>query len=227
MKLLARRMLVFLAWCPLLLTTTGCANQVEGDRCDRDNLNADCEEGLICKQVYVTGNYHYICCPVPPAPVSAAACNASGVPPVDAAVPDAQTGVESGADSDARDAATNDAVREAADDRSTVDARTDISADLGVDMSTRDVPSEGAAGDAQDARSDASTIDQTPADGADDRSSTDAPSPDAPPDAAPDTAGDAAFDAPALDVDVMTPIDVMPPIDVDDAADAPSADGPG
>jgi hypothetical protein len=79
MKVSAWGTLLFLAWAPLVAVADGCSSQHEGERCDRLNLDADCEAGLYCKRVYVQA-YHYICCPIPPAVATVATCNASGGP---------------------------------------------------------------------------------------------------------------------------------------------------
>ena len=223
MKFLARRALALLAWSPLLLTAAGCGNQGEGERCSQTHGNIDCDEGLTCKQVYVVG-YHFICCPVPPAPVSVAACNASGVPPGDGGTtvpPDAAADArpDGSADTSARDLTGNDAVDEPSDDRSTLDRGADVSPDISIDTVTPDVRAD-AAGDAPDAPDDLpSTRDQTSADGIDDSPPVDALPPDAAPDAPADLASEAPPDTPDLDI--------MTPIDVGDVVDAPGEGGPG
>jgi hypothetical protein len=217
MKLLVRRSLAYLAWSPLLLTVAGCASQAEGERCDYKNGHLDCESGLLCKQLYVSGAYHYICCP--PSQATVAACNASSVPPTDAGrTNDAATRVDGGADASMPDV-TSDPVNERTDDRSTVDtrvdSRVDVSPDLSADMSTPDIQSDSASHDAPDAP------DDTPSTGdridVEDDTAIDVPSIDVVPDIAPDIADEASSDA---------PFDNMTPIDATDAADAP-VDGPG
>jgi hypothetical protein len=214
MKLLVRRSLAYLAWSPLLLTVAGCASQAEGERCDYKNGHLDCESGLLCKQLYVSGAYHYICCP--PSQATVAACNASSVPPTDAGrTNDAATRADGGADASMPDA-TSDPVNEPAVDRSTVetrvDTRLDLSPDLSADMSAPDIQSDDASRDAPD---DTPPTDDA-IDGADD-TAIDVPSIDVVPDIAPDILGEASSDA---------PFDNMTPIDAADAPDAP-ADGPG
>jgi hypothetical protein len=55
-----RTMRKFQAGCLLaLLVLTGCAEQAEGERCDRSNADEDCESGLRCTQIQ-TGE---VCCP--------------------------------------------------------------------------------------------------------------------------------------------------------------------
>jgi len=222
MKLFARRALAFLVCSPLLLLAAGCESQAEGERCDIRNLSSDCDEGLLCSdRVYIGGVYHQICCPVPPARVSVAACNASGRPPSDAGTttPDASpdTRTEGGADTSPPDTSGNDAIDEATADRSAVDTRTDVLPDLSADTSMPDVSADRAIGDARDAPDDLpSTPDQTSADRVDDTPPVDGPEPDAAPDAPPDVASETSPDGPALDV--MTPIDV---------GDAMAEGGPG
>lgn len=218
--LLARRALAFLTWSPLLAVVAGCASQGEGERCDDNNGNVDCEQDLICTRVGL-GSDH-VCCPAAP-PVTAPVCNTTSSPTPDGGTrSDGSTSGErdSGADSSTPDGVSNDALAEVIDDRATVDARADVAADLSADMSTPDVRPESGAGDAQDAQNDSPpTTDRTSSDGSDDTGAIDAPAPDAVVDAQTDTAGEASSDAPSLDVTT--------PIDVQDAADAPSADGPG
>ena len=220
MKLFARRALALLAWSPLLLTAAGCGNQGEGERCSQTHGNIDCDEGLTCKQVYVQ-TYHFICCPVPPAPVSVAACNASGIPPSDGGTtfpPDAAADArqDGSGDTGARDLTGNDAVDEPSDDGSTLDRAPDVSPDISIDTATPDVRAD-AAGDASDAPGDLPT-DQTSADGSDDSPPVDAP-PDTAPDAPADVTTEALPDGPDLDT--------MTPIDVGDVVDAPAEGGPG
>jgi hypothetical protein len=220
MKLFARRALAFLVWSPLLSMATGCGSQEEGERCSQEHGNLDCSVGLECKQVYVAG-YHRICCPVPPAQASVAACNASGRPPADGGTttPDASpdTRTEGGADASAPDTSGNDTIDEATGDRSAVDTRADVAPDRSADTSMPDIGADRATSDAQDAPDDLpSTPDQTSVDRIDDTPPVDGPEPDAAPDAPPDVASEASPDVPAIDV--MTPIDV---------GDAPAEGGPG
>ena len=48
-----------------MLLLPACSNQAEGERCDLDNANLDCESGLICKSVQSLGGTGEgaICCP--------------------------------------------------------------------------------------------------------------------------------------------------------------------
>ena len=40
-----------------------CSNQAEGERCDRNNNNDDCQDGLVCKSSAELGGNADICCP--------------------------------------------------------------------------------------------------------------------------------------------------------------------
>jgi uncharacterized membrane protein YgcG len=56
-----RTMRIFQAGCLLaLLVLAGCAEQGEGERCERSNADADCEVGLRCVPLEIGA----ICCPV-------------------------------------------------------------------------------------------------------------------------------------------------------------------
>jgi hypothetical protein len=221
MEFFAWRPLTFLALSPILFAVVGCGNQAEGERCDYRNGNADCSEGLICTHIQPTER-DYICCPFAP-PVTVAACNGGGGP-----IPDAgstsdgsstDAGIESGTDSSAPDAVGNDAPSEATGDRSTVDTRSDVAVDMSADMSTPDIQPEASNGDATDAQVDSPSGDGAAPDASDDTPTIDAPSIDTAPDALMDATGEVSSDA--------FPVDVTTPIDAEDAADAPSADGPG
>jgi hypothetical protein len=214
MKLLARRALALLAWSPLLFTLTGCASQAEGERCDRRNGNLDCDPGLIC--AFIETSRDYICCPLTPSTNVTACTGATSGPRDSGTTSDGENRPDSGAETGAPDA-TRDPVSEAADDRSTVDTRADISPDISGDTSTVDIRPDNTARDAQDAPDDSSTTDRTP-DGTDDTTSVDAPSIDVTPDAPLDIAGEASADV---------PLDNLTPVDAADSSDAPSADGPG
>lgn len=45
------------------LAFPACSNQAEGERCDVNNNNDDCQEGLICKPSTELGGSADICCP--------------------------------------------------------------------------------------------------------------------------------------------------------------------
>jgi hypothetical protein len=206
MKVSAWGTLLFLAWAPLVVVADGCSTQHEGERCDKTNGDLDCGAGLQCKRVYVE-DYHWLCCPIPPAKATIAACNASsGPPPVvsdSGADADAMGGAAgtagaagaggssgtagsggaSGAANDAGDAvsdgrAENDAAGEAGAGGAPNDTLTDIAVDMSVDMATPDAE-----------------VDTVPTD-------------DATTDADDDVSSDVASDA-------------------EDVADAPTSDGPG
>jgi len=61
----------------------GCSKQGEGERCDVNNLDLDCESGLICKgeaQLSIKGRGVALCCPRS-GPSTVAACQAVAVLP--------------------------------------------------------------------------------------------------------------------------------------------------
>jgi hypothetical protein len=212
MKLLARRALSLLAWPPLLLAVAGCGNQREGERCDERNINADCDEGLICTNPYING-YHHICCPAPGIPVTVAACNAGTAPPPEGGVADAptvDTRAEGGPEAGAPETGGNDATSEATDDRSSVDARPDTSPDVSADASNEG-GGDAAPGDAPD---DVASPDQTSVDAADGASPPDASGPDVSLDTPADSADEISADGPVIDVPTL------------DTQDAPVVDAP-
>ena len=230
MKLFVRRALSFFAWCPLMLLVNGCANQTEGQRCDETNGSADCEQGLACTRIFAEGVFHFVCCPVPPQPVTAAACNAGSLPP-DAGTPtDASTDrrAEAGADRGAGDTTSNDTPAETTIDRSTVDTPSDVPADRRADMSIADTSTDGVVDVSNDISNDLSndlSVDAPPTiDVAVDGTTIDVPTPpEAASDAIPD--GPDATEAAPPDA-VLDVTDVIPPLDVFDAPDV-TPDGPG
>jgi hypothetical protein len=61
----------------------GCSKQGEGERCDTNNFDIDCDTGLICKgeaQLSIKGRGVALCCPRS-GPSSVAACQAVAVLP--------------------------------------------------------------------------------------------------------------------------------------------------
>lgn len=46
----------------LMTSETGCSNQGEGQACSRDNVNADCEDGLECQEKAYLNTKVDICC---------------------------------------------------------------------------------------------------------------------------------------------------------------------
>jgi len=69
----------------------GCSKQGEGERCDTNNLDLDCDTGLICKgeaQLSIRGRGIALCCPATGAS-SVTACQAVAVLP-----PESDAGAE-------------------------------------------------------------------------------------------------------------------------------------
>lgn len=141
---------------PLLLASSACSNQGEGERCDRRNDNADCASGLVCTSKETLKSNSDLCCPPPPQVPSVAECTpgSGGV-----GAPDASTGgstdasTETDADVDAGDDT------DAGDD---IDAGDDVDAgdDAGDDTDAGDdVDAGDDAGDDFDAGDDADTSD--------------------------------------------------------------------
>jgi hypothetical protein len=87
---MATSVLRLLAPTPLLVAVAlgafgGCAGSAEeGEACDRDNGNADCESGLICRGEWEIRAKESVCCPAPPAKPSVDACK----PQIEHAHPD-------------------------------------------------------------------------------------------------------------------------------------------
>jgi hypothetical protein len=115
----------------LLLQVAGCANQGEGDRCDRRNGNIDCESPLLCLKVTGRGE---LCCPP--------AGQASTVPECTAEIvePDAATV------SDASDAATEPDVSDATqpDASEPEEAAVESGAEASFEAATTDSATDGA-----------------------------------------------------------------------------------
>lgn len=112
-----------------LASSFGCADQGEGERCDRRNNNEDCESGLVCTSKETLKSNSDLCCPPAPKVPSVPQCSpgAGGGP-----LPDASTGGDSGgaqpdggelpdaeADAAEEDAGNEDAAADADDDAST------------------------------------------------------------------------------------------------------------
>lgn len=45
------------------MLAVACSNQAEGERCDRNNEDEDCQDGLVCTSSQVLGGSADICCP--------------------------------------------------------------------------------------------------------------------------------------------------------------------
>ncbi len=55
-----------------------CSNQAEGERCDRNNDDEDCQDGLVCTSSQVLGGSADICCPENLGDSESAACIPGG-----------------------------------------------------------------------------------------------------------------------------------------------------
>ena len=58
----------------------GCAKQGEGERCDQNNADLDCEPGLVCRgesQLSIKGRGVALCCPIAPGTTTVDACRAA------------------------------------------------------------------------------------------------------------------------------------------------------
>lgn len=119
----ARKAAIFAFVLPLL--ALGCADQGEGERCDRRNNNADCESGLVCTSKETLKSNADLCCPPPPQVPTVAQCTpgAGG-----GGLPDASTGTDSGG-SEADASELPDAEGDAAEDAETPDADLDAAGD--------------------------------------------------------------------------------------------------
>lgn len=75
-----------------LLLGTGCSKQAEGERCDINNGNLDCETGLVCageEEISITGRGVGLCCPITNPTVDACRADTSFPPEPDAGLPPA------------------------------------------------------------------------------------------------------------------------------------------
>ena len=128
----------------LLLGLAGaCGHSAEGESCDLENGNTDCEDGLICRSGYEVKAGKSVCCPRPPTKPSTSACETKHEgyepdPSVDAApIPPGTGGTggnEAGSDatSEAEAGAAGAAGSDAASDGPS-DAATDTPADTSTD----------------------------------------------------------------------------------------------
>lgn len=120
----ARNAAIFALVLPLF-ASFGCANQGEGERCDRRNNNEDCESGLVCTSKETLKSNADLCCPPPPRVPSVPQCSpgaGGGVTTPDAStsdsgggLPDAGETPDAEADAAEEDAETGDADLEDAD----------------------------------------------------------------------------------------------------------------
>lgn len=82
----AARLLPFLV---ALLVGTACSKQGEGERCDINNGDLDCDTGLICvgeEQISITGTGVALCCPITDPTVDACRANTTLPPEPDAGI---------------------------------------------------------------------------------------------------------------------------------------------
>ena len=119
------------AFVAALTAAVACSNQGEGEFCDLNNVNNDCQSGLECVPApglsdALTSRYR--CCPIPPATPTTSACALNTNTVIDASteVPDAPVGpgpdAEAGSASEAGPA-------EAAADAPSADAPSDAKSD--------------------------------------------------------------------------------------------------
>lgn len=119
MRLLARSFLAGLSFVVVCGVFVGaCSNQAEGDRCDSQNGNDDCEDGLVC----TPGKN--ICCPVPPNAPTTPGCQAPTSPGGEAGIP---------AEASTSDATSNDATSSDASDTGAADSASDDASDANDD----------------------------------------------------------------------------------------------
>ncbi len=115
MRLLARSFLVGLTIVGASAIFMGaCSNQGEGDRCDTQNGNDDCQDGLICKSGI------NVCCPQDPAQATVLQCQAPSTAGGEAGIPgDASVDSAPVSDAQTNDAEPDGAASDASDDGST------------------------------------------------------------------------------------------------------------
>lgn len=91
----------FLSLFVLAASALGCANQGEGELCNRSNGDDDCESGLVCTSKEKLKSNADLCCPPPPKVPSVPQCSpgAGG-----ASGPDAGAGGSGGSDAGQPDA---------------------------------------------------------------------------------------------------------------------------
>ena len=112
MRLLARSFLVGLTLVGVSAIFMGaCSNQAEGDRCDTQNGNDDCQDGLVCEPG------KNICCPQDPATATEPACQAPSTAGGEAGIPvEASPGTDSSVNDSATDAPADTGSFDATDD---------------------------------------------------------------------------------------------------------------
>jgi hypothetical protein len=121
MQLLGRSLLsgfAFVGVCAVLMGA--CADASEGDRCETDNGNNDCSNGLVC---VAGGEQGAICCPEDRALATTPGCMTSATPaeagiPVEASTSDVtvnEASTDSAADSDTGTVTVTDSGSDASD----------------------------------------------------------------------------------------------------------------
>ncbi len=73
------------------LVCLACSKQAEGERCDTNSDNLDCESGLVCRgsdQLSIAGTGIALCCPQDGVPPSVDACRAGTELPMDPLPPE-------------------------------------------------------------------------------------------------------------------------------------------
>jgi hypothetical protein len=97
----------------LVVAAPGCSRQAEGDRCDSQNGNADCEDGLVCRTAGSLNAPSDVCCPAT-GDATTAACRGQSQAGLDAGIPDTgATTTDAGTDTGAQDAGTVDSGQDA------------------------------------------------------------------------------------------------------------------
>ncbi len=98
----------------LVAAAPGCSRQAEGDRCDSQNGNADCEDGRVCRTAGSLNAPSDVCCPAT-GEATTAACRGQSQAGLDAGIPDTgTTTTDAGSDAGATDAGTVDSGQDAA-----------------------------------------------------------------------------------------------------------------
>lgn len=114
----------------LAMLIASCTGQGEGQRCQSDNNDDDCQSGLTCGPPRSgSGSNFQVCCPPLGQPVTEDLCRQGSTGPgSDAAINDSSASETSTSDA-ASESSTSDAASEASTDGSTTDATNDGSAD--------------------------------------------------------------------------------------------------
>jgi hypothetical protein len=98
----------------LVAAAPGCSRQAEGDRCDSQNGNADCEDGLVCRTAGSLNAPSDVCCPAT-GEATTTACRGQSQAGLDAGIPDTgATTTDAGTDTGSQDAGAVDSGQDAA-----------------------------------------------------------------------------------------------------------------